>query len=574
MRRLMVHHPSAQRNAKVVGLLFLVITLPSLTETVIAEMPFPTHDWTYSYGTSWTQQDALGDALTAFSVDINGNLLLAGGFGYGDETLPVALSADFDPTLATDRRTTAGLHDVDVVSLSPSGEYLRTLTFGGTGDDLAWGLVAFADGSVIVAGYFEAAVDFDPGPGVLSVTSAGGRDVFLSKFDSTGGHLWTRTFGAAGNDHSFGLIRHPDGGVVVFGEYAGTVDFDPGPGVTERTAAGGSDVFFARFTDDGDLVSVTAFGGASSEHAHGLAVDERGAVFVAGEFAGTPDFDPGPGEALRTRVGSTDAFLARYNADGTFAWVWTIGSPRQDVATDVKLSPLGEPIVVGLFGTSTDPIDFDPTDGTDPHRTTRTQEVFVTKLGPDLSYRWTRTTATNSYVYANTLAVGANGIVVTGAGSGNTDFSPSEPTPHVLTLHGPEAYAWRLSPDGDFEWVFSFPRTSATGGSNPIAADFDPFGNLLLAGSFFGTCDFDPGATVATTASLGGDDAFFVKLRGFHPCADHDGDELVDLRDLAALFECFGGSSPGTNCTHFDFNENLRIDAEDFAEFHDRLTGP
>ncbi len=567
----MVHNASLQRHSRVRGFLLLAIALASLNASVVGSMPFPAHDWTYSYGTTWTFTCSLGDALSAFSVDIHGNLLLAGSFGY--ET-PVVLSADFDPTLATDTRTSAGLHDVAVVSLSPSGDYLRTLTFGGIGDDLAWGVEALPDGSFIVAGNFEATVDFDPGAGVHSVVSGGGGDVFLSKFDSTGGHLWTRTFGAASDDLASGLVRHPDGGVVVFGEYAGTVDFDPGPGVAQRTAAGGSDAYFARFTDDGEFVSVTSFGGTSFEGVYGVAVDAQGAVFVAGYFAGTPDFDPGPDSAMRTGVGSQDAFLARFNADGTFGWVWTIGSPGQDVATDVKLSPLGEPIVVGLFGTSTNPIDFDPTDGTDPHRTTRTQEVYVTKLGPDSSYRWTRTTGTSFYAYANTLAVGADGIVVTGAGGGNVNFSPDEPTPHVVTLRGAEGYAWGLSHDGDFEWVFTFPRTSATGGSVPIEADFDPFGNLLFAGFFYGTCDFDPEATVAATASLGGDDAFFVKLRSFYPTADHDGDDRVDLRDLAALLECFGGSSPGTTCQPFDFNENLQIDVEDFVSFRDRLTGP
>jgi hypothetical protein len=43
-------------------------------------------------------------------------------------------------------------------------------------DDEARGIVSDAAGNSYVSGFFEGTVDFDPGPGVQNLTSAGGSD--------------------------------------------------------------------------------------------------------------------------------------------------------------------------------------------------------------------------------------------------------------------------------------------------------------------------------------------------------------------------------------------------------------
>ena len=66
-----------------------------------------------------------------------------------------------------------------------------SITFGGTGTDYGYGVAVDGSGNVYTTGYFEGTVDFGAG----DVTSAGGRDGFVTKYNAAGVHQWTTTFG-------------------------------------------------------------------------------------------------------------------------------------------------------------------------------------------------------------------------------------------------------------------------------------------------------------------------------------------------------------------------------------------
>ena len=73
-------------------------------------------------------------------------------------------------------------------------------------------------------------------------------DGFAVGFDAAGAFDWARTWGGAGYDQAWMALERPGGGIVATGFFAGTVDFDPGPGTDEHTAPGmGSAVFVTAF---------------------------------------------------------------------------------------------------------------------------------------------------------------------------------------------------------------------------------------------------------------------------------------------------------------------------------------
>jgi hypothetical protein len=47
----------------------------------------------------------------------------------------------------------------------------------------------------ITSGYFTDTVDFDPGTGVMNLTSAGETGIFILKLDANGNLLWAKSFG-------------------------------------------------------------------------------------------------------------------------------------------------------------------------------------------------------------------------------------------------------------------------------------------------------------------------------------------------------------------------------------------
>ena len=160
----------------------------------------------------------------------------------------------------------------------------------------AYDLEVDANGNVITAGSFTQTSDFDPGPGVVTLTAGGSvawkHEGYVRKLDSDGNLLWANSIGGTESDAASSVATDASGNVYVTGAFAGTVDFDPGPGIVNRTAAGMSDAFVQKLDPSGNLIWAVTFGGTDDEDPMEIQVDDAGNVFVTGTFDGTADFEP------------------------------------------------------------------------------------------------------------------------------------------------------------------------------------------------------------------------------------------------------------------------------------------
>ena len=118
--------------------------------------------------TKWGKRFGLsGDQIGAsVAVDSAGDLLLTGQlFG----------TAEFGGNALT----SYGASDVLLVKLDSAGSHLWSKHFGDVADlQVGHGIASDAANNILVAGFFEGAVDFGGGP----LVSAGGSDVFVAKF--------------------------------------------------------------------------------------------------------------------------------------------------------------------------------------------------------------------------------------------------------------------------------------------------------------------------------------------------------------------------------------------------------
>jgi hypothetical protein len=98
--------------------------------------------------------------------------------------------------------------------------------------------------NIICTGYFEETLDFDPGSGVMNMTSDGNRDVFILKLNSNGEYLWSKRFGSTQLDEPTSVTVDDEDNIYTTGAFKGIVDFDPGPAIYELTNIGsGSKIF-------------------------------------------------------------------------------------------------------------------------------------------------------------------------------------------------------------------------------------------------------------------------------------------------------------------------------------------
>ncbi|MGE5461997.1 MAG: SBBP repeat-containing protein, partial [Syntrophothermus sp.] len=355
------------------------------------------------------------------SQDASGNVYLT---GYFHDTV------DFDPGAGVFNLTSAGYEDVFVCKLDGSGNFLWAKRVGGTGGDYASGIRVDPNGNVYILGSFKNTADFDPGAGTFNLTSAGADDIFVSRLDGSGNFVWAKRMGGTGVDFPDMLVRDASGSLYITGSFQNTADFDPGAGTFNLTSAGADDIFVSRLDDSGNLVWAKGMGSPQFDTGTAVALGLDGNVYLAGEFQGTVDFDPGPGISSLTSAGGMDIFMSKLNASGSFVWAKRIGGiSNTDYVSDIMVDRDGYVYITGQFLNT---IDFDPGAGNfDMTSTAGSLDAFICKLDGSGNFIWAKSMGGAGTDGGNTINLTSTGFVLTGNFSSTADL---EPGPGIFNL--------------------------------------------------------------------------------------------------------------------------------------------
>ena len=231
------------------------------------------------------------DRGRALDVDEFGDVYVAGEF---------SATVDFDPGAGIDNHTAVASRDVFITKLSSTGNYLWTAAVGGGGFDTGYGLAIDGFGHVYATGVFSDTADFDPGPGVFELSEENINAPFVLKLDTLGNFKWATTFEGSYSGIGVSIDTDIDGNVYSTGEFNGTFDFDPGPGVDNYSSAGGLlgvDLFLHKMDSAGNYQWVIVQGDTLDDFGSDICVNSAYDIYLAGGYTQTVDFDPGPGVA-------------------------------------------------------------------------------------------------------------------------------------------------------------------------------------------------------------------------------------------------------------------------------------
>lgn len=283
-------------------------------------------------------------------ADDSGNLVVAGVF---------LGTADFDPGAGTRLLTSAGGTDVFICKLTSAGKLIWAQRFGGTFDDHCNSLAVDRSGRVHTTGWFGGTADFDPGPGVFTLTGSGSADAYVSALNSAGQFLWAKQIGGASHDLGRSVTVDTFNNVYVAGGFRGTVDFDPGNGVFNLVSIGMSfeETFLLKLNRQGDFVWAKHFSGDQTVEVKSVVTDLAGNAYMAGLFSATADFDPDTSTYNMTSLGYSDAFFVKLNSSGKFKWAMQLEGDASKQANDVFVDAKSN-----VYGTgyTSGKSDFDP----------------------------------------------------------------------------------------------------------------------------------------------------------------------------------------------------------------------
>lgn len=223
--------------------------------------------------------------------------------------------------------------------------------------------------------------------------------------------------------------------------------------------------------------------------------DLLGNTYSTGQFGEPLDFDPGSGVLTYTPAGSGDIYITKLNALGDLVWAKRIGSTALDIGRSITIDANGNVYVTGSFqGT----VDFDPGSGVVNLSAVQT-DAFILKLNSvgDFVFVKQFTGASGSSGTSNVIALdNLNNIYTTGTFKGTFDFDPSA-TSFTVSSSAPtssDVFVSKLDPLGNLVWVKKLGNSTDDEKVNGLCTD--NAGNVLFAGSFGYTVDFDPGVAV------------------------------------------------------------------------------
>jgi hypothetical protein len=392
-------------------------------------------------------------------LDASGNLIWAkqlGGTGY-DLGLSIAIdnlgnvyttgyfsnTVDFDPGAGTFNLTSTGGIDVFISKLDSSGNFIWAKHIEGTENKMGYSLAIDNSGNVYTAGYFQGTVIVDPSIGNVNLTSAGGADIFICKFNSSGNFEWVKQIGGTDNDFGFSLALDVSGNIYTAGVFEGTVDFDPSVGTNNLTSSGGRDAFISKLDVSGNLIWAKNFGGINDEQARSIAIDASGNVYITGHFEGTADFDPSVGTFSLTSAGDQDIFINKLDVSGNFVWAKRMGGANNDSGRSLAIDGSGNIYTTGYFRGTT---DFDPGSGAFNLTSAGGADIFIHKLDASGNFVWAKQIGSSSDEETLSIAIdGSGNIYTTGYFQGTLDFDPGAGTFNLNSAGGWDFFVHKMS---------------------------------------------------------------------------------------------------------------------------------
>ncbi|MEZ4804744.1 MAG: T9SS type A sorting domain-containing protein, partial [Bacteroidia bacterium] len=217
--------------------------------------------------------------------------------------------------LGTSSLVSIGGVDIFVAIYQVNGSLIKAISMGGKDhEDLAQ-MAVDPSGNIYITGLFNDTADFDPGINVYNLESNSRRNAYLAKYTNDGNLVYANAIGNISDATSEGVTVAIDlrGRAVLGGQFRGSVDFDPGAGVSSSTATL-EDGFIARYDATGKYISHFNFDGYSNT----LTLDADDNLYITGVIVDSMDADPGPARKMLYRSLTYDMYLMKLDSSGKF----------------------------------------------------------------------------------------------------------------------------------------------------------------------------------------------------------------------------------------------------------------
>ncbi len=502
-------YPAKYNHGTIKGIAILFFIFLMLSSLVSAQKL----DWVKSIG-------GLGeDSGIDIEIDGLGNIYTLGLFS---ETV------DFDPNADIYNITAKGNNNFYLLKLDAQGDFKwvnqyeqeNMYLFDMSTDKL---------GNVYLVGIFYGMVDFDPSANVYNLSPTGQTDMFIQKIGPQGNLLWVRTIGGY---ESLGRISFPyistdaSGYIYTTGRFRGTIDFNPDKTSTNLKSTKNDGSFTLKLDKNGSFMWVKSIIPDNTTWAKvngsAIIVDNSGNVYTAGYFKGEVDFNPGEDIKSLNALSGIEIFIQKLDNKGNFLWVKNIDGNYSSFILEIHkglsiATDNSENIYTTSFFEKT--VDFDPSDKVYNLTSGYKPDIFIQKLDSKGNLSWVKSMGGDNIGIGQSIKIDdSDNIYTSGIFYDTVDFNPNSGVANLIAPWG-GFFIQKLNQDGNLVWaksteaIFEGDKGKYHG---KVSMVLNKKGDIYSCGSFYGTVDFDPNASI-TYLSAYVHDIFIQKLSAKNP---------------------------------------------------------
>jgi hypothetical protein len=433
---------------------------------------------------SFLKGDAYGASPFDIGNDKNGNIYLVGDFN---------TTANFSGTILN------GLDysDAFIAKYNPLGDLIWVKRAGGIAEDRATN-IAISDSAIFIEGYFKDSMNFnspsawDIGPILFSDSDNSVNNRFIARYTLNGELVWAKRYGGSMfAEGSFGFSIN-NNKLFVAGYFRDSINFNtPIVWLTNTLYAQDTtyDSFVCAFSQEGDFLWAKRAGGKKDDYGLGVSSDEN-SVYISGFFRDSINFNTpfASGSNELVSMGLKDAFIAKYDLNGTFLWAKRAGGIEDDYGGAIFIYN----DKVYLSGGYREIVNFNTPfqSGSNELDSYDQQEIFIVKYDNDGEVLWFNKMGSMGNESANNLIVNEQGVYTAGIFDSFLYFLfPYNDTNFYLeTEDDYDVFLSKHSLDGEFLWA-----RRGGGPSDDFLLGMSQFNNTiyLTGNGFYGKYNFN-----------------------------------------------------------------------------------
>ncbi len=452
----------------------------------------------------WAQKigSTQSDFARAIDTDNNGNTFLIGGFN-GTIVFPGT------GALASRSINSMGGVDVYISKMDCNRNLIWKNFIGGSGNEC--GSFFFLKikydnkGSIYATGTFSGTATFSTTSGTSqTLSSNGGNDAFLAKYDTSGVLIWVISSGGNGSDEGCSLNLDNDGNIICGGLFSSTATFGTKSGPTmNKTSIGGHDIFISKYSPAGILQWVSSAGGQGPDLAIDITIDRQNNIYVVGNF-GYSGYSATFGAITINNSSFWGGYIAKASNAGNWIWANGMTSAADEGLSSCIADENGNIYTVGHFGQGNSSFSSNFPGTSLPLTNNGGYDFCLSSYDSVGILNWVKVIGGSGIEYGWGVSINKEkNLVISGYFNNTINLGNSV----ILNSNGSgDGFIGIINPMSG--QAISGVKMGGSGNDYCYSTVCDKFGNLFTCGYFSNTASF---GTNSLTSS-GAEDSYFAKL--------------------------------------------------------------